>query len=345
MSKVRGRYYAYATALEDRPPKGAGVFEVLTGVDLVHWQSVGTALSALGAPYYRYWAPEVTEDNGRFLLYYAAHTAEFSATIRVAVAERPEGPFADSGRDLTGHLFPWAIDPHVFRDHDGRWYLYITIEYWNDPAGQTGSGNAVVRLRDPFTVEGAPARVTPPRHAWELFEARRPSPPPSSARTWPSLSCSPAPSCVSCGPVWTAAASPAGSAAAALGVVRRAHPGASDHGAILVRRGLQRAADCGTNGPRNVVPSVALAPKAWSYAGATFHTGKRGGGATMELPFILGWVLPVALVPSSLQYQRRASLPHTAGKAGPARSDGAEGMVQVIALRGDRGGGPSCRRS
>ncbi len=174
MSKVRGRYYAYATALEDRPPKGAGVFEVLTGVDLVHWQSVGTALSALGAPYYRYWAPEVTEDNGHFLLYYAAHTAEFAATIRVAVAERPEGPFVDSGRDLTGHLFPWAIDPHVFRDHDGQWYLYITIEYWNDPAGQTGSGNAVVRLRDPFTVEGAPARVTPPRHAWELFEARRP---------------------------------------------------------------------------------------------------------------------------------------------------------------------------
>jgi len=102
----------------------------------------------------------------------------------------------------------------------------------------------------------------------------------------------------SCGPVWTAAPSPPESATAPPGVVRRAHPGASDHGAILVRRGLQRAADCGTNGPRNVVPSVALVPQAWSYAKATFYTGKWGFSATMGLLFILGWGLPVALVPS-----------------------------------------------
>ncbi len=120
------------------------------------------------------------------------------------------------------------------------------------------------------------------------------------APMWPSPSCSPAPSCASCGLVWTATVSPPGSATAPPGVVRRAHPGASDRGAILVRRGLQRAADRGTIGPRNVVPSVALAPKAWSYDRATIHTGKWGFSATMELLFILGWVLPVALVPAVL---------------------------------------------
>jgi len=172
--KARGRYYAYATESVDRPPDGASVFPILTSPDLVQWSEAGTALPALGAPYFRYWAPEVTEHNGRFLLYYAVHTDEFAAAIRVAVAERPEGPFEDSGRDLTSHLFPWAIDPHVFRDDDGRWYLYLTIEYWDDPAGLVGSGNAVARMRDPFTLEGPPARVTPPRHAWQLFEARRP---------------------------------------------------------------------------------------------------------------------------------------------------------------------------
>jgi len=172
--KTRGRYYAYATADVDRPPNGSLVFRILTSINLIEWREVGRAMPTLGAPYYRYWAPEVTADNGRFLLYYAVHTDEFVASIRVAVAERPEGPFVDSGHDLTGALFAWAIDPHVFRDHDGQWYLYITIEYWDDPEGYTGSGNAVVRLRDPFTVEGAPARVTPPRHPWELFEARRP---------------------------------------------------------------------------------------------------------------------------------------------------------------------------
>jgi arabinan endo-1,5-alpha-L-arabinosidase len=172
--KSLGRYYAYATADVDRPPDGSSVFRILTSGDLVEWREVGLAMPALGAPYYRYWAPEVTEDNGRFLLYYAVHTDEFVASIRVAVAERPDGPFVDSGHDLTGALFPWAIDPHVFRDYDGQWYLYITIEYWDDPDGYVGSGNAVVRLRDPFTVAGAPARVTSPRHPWELFEARRP---------------------------------------------------------------------------------------------------------------------------------------------------------------------------
>ncbi len=172
--KVRGRYYAYATAAVDRPPDGSLIFRILTSTNLIEWREAGLAMPALGASYYRYWAPEVMADNGRFLLYYAVHTDEFVASIRVAVAERPEGPFVDSGHDLTGALFAWAIDPHVFRDHDGQWYLYITIEYWDDPQGYTGSGNAVVRLRDPFTVEGAPARVTPPRHPWELFEARRP---------------------------------------------------------------------------------------------------------------------------------------------------------------------------
>ncbi len=54
----------------------------------------------------------------------------------------------------------------------------------------------------------------------------------------------------------------------------------------------------GSNGPQNVVPSVALVPQAWSYAGATFHTGKRGFGATVELLFTLGECRPLALVPA-----------------------------------------------
>ena len=58
----------------------------------------------------------------------------------------------------------------------------------------------------------------------------------------------------------------------------------------------------GSNGLHRMVPSMALAPYAWSYARAPFHTGKREGGAPMELPFILGEVRPVALVPTSLWY-------------------------------------------
>ncbi|MDB5073832.1 MAG: glycoside hydrolase, partial [Chloroflexi bacterium] len=171
--KVRGRYYAYGTEQQERPEAGARIFPILTSSDLVHWQEAGRALQPLGTQYFRYWAPEVAAHNGKFLLYYAVHTDEFTAGIRVATADVPAGPFVDSGHDLTRALFPWAIDPHVFCDHDGQWYLYMTVELRDDPSALTGVGNVVVRLRDPYTVEGSPSVVTPPRHAWQLFEARR----------------------------------------------------------------------------------------------------------------------------------------------------------------------------
>ncbi len=127
----------------------------------------------------------------------------------------------------------------------------------------------------------------------------------SSARMWPWWPCSPSPSGASSGrSARTAAASPPGSAAAA-----------SQHGTTGPCRGRPAWRYCGTIvAPtalktesayltlvailmnticlrvcpwscavanvkyalsQNVVPSVALAPSAWSYAGPTFHTGKR----------------------------------------------------------------------
>ncbi|GAC1430146.1 MAG: hypothetical protein NVSMB54_23080 [Ktedonobacteraceae bacterium] len=174
--KVRGRYYAYATDSEEKPMQGTLVFPILTSTDLVSWHEVGKAMPALGDPYYLYWAPEVTMYNGQFLLYYAVHNAEeFASSIRVAIADSPEGPFIDSGHDLTCSQTPWAIDPHVFRDQDGQWYLYMTIEYLDSSASFVGSGNAVDRLIDPFTLEGNLTRVTPPSQGWQLYEAQRQS--------------------------------------------------------------------------------------------------------------------------------------------------------------------------
>ncbi len=171
--KVRGRYYAYATEHENYPGADTQVFPILTSTDLVQWHDVGKAMPALGQQYSRYWAPEVTVQNDQFLLYYAVHTSEFVGSIRVAVADHPTGPFVDSGYDLTSAFVPWAIDPHVFRDVDGQWYLFMTIEYWDEQNGFVGSGNAVARMVDPFTLASPLTRVTAPGHAWQLFEAKR----------------------------------------------------------------------------------------------------------------------------------------------------------------------------
>ncbi len=172
--KVRGRYYAYATEPEAHPASGSHVFPILTSTDLITWTAAGKALPALSADHFFYWAPEVTEYNGQFLLYYAVHyREEFSSCIRVAIADQPEGPFVDSGHDLTSTLVDWAIDPHVFRDRDGQWYLYITIEYTDPSQGLVGSGNAVCRMLDPFTLAPELTRVTAPSQPWQLFEAQR----------------------------------------------------------------------------------------------------------------------------------------------------------------------------
>lgn len=173
--KSRDRYYAYATENNGHPSAQTSVFPILTSTDMVSWQPAGKAMAALGEPYFFYWAPEVTEYNGQFLLYYAVHTEEFAAGIRVAVADNPTGPFVDSRHDLTSAFVPWAIDPHVFRDQDGQWYLFMTIEFNNPSTGLVGSGNVVDRMLDPFTLQGTLTQVTHPSQSWQLFEAQRAS--------------------------------------------------------------------------------------------------------------------------------------------------------------------------
>jgi hypothetical protein len=51
----------------------------------------------------------------------------------------------------------------------------MTIEYLDSSRGFVGSGNAVARMLDPFTLQEPLTRVTPPSQEWQLFEAQRAS--------------------------------------------------------------------------------------------------------------------------------------------------------------------------
>lgn len=72
------------------------------------------------------WAPALAVANGRYYLYYSVGPQRPTPSrLGVAVADRPEGPFIDSGKPLlTGGKGFEAIDPMVFTDHDGASYLY-----------------------------------------------------------------------------------------------------------------------------------------------------------------------------------------------------------------------------
>jgi GH43 family beta-xylosidase len=115
-----------------------------------------------------YWAPEVTYLNGRFYMYYSVGN-EVNMQIRVALADRPDGPFVDSGRRLTQEKF--AIDAHIFTDDDGASYLFYATDYLDHE--RIGTGTAVDRLVDPLTAAGSPRPVTRAAYEWQVYDPQR----------------------------------------------------------------------------------------------------------------------------------------------------------------------------
>jgi GH43 family beta-xylosidase len=166
-----GVYYAYGTA----PGAADGrQVPVLRSADLVEWEPLGHALLPIGATHY--WAPEVASHDGRFYMYYSAGSAAEGTDqqLRVAVAEHPAGPFADSGKLLVPDR-PFAIDAHPFRAQDGQWYLFYCVDFL-ELAGdyRVGTGIVVDRLVDMTTLAGESRVVVRPHEDWHVFRKGRP---------------------------------------------------------------------------------------------------------------------------------------------------------------------------
>jgi GH43 family beta-xylosidase len=164
--KYCGEYWAYCTGFWH----DGRCFGVLHSPDLVHWRDVGGAMEPLPGGATCYWAPEVTYDNGKFLLYYSVGNEE-NMQIRVAVAAEPAGPFVDSGRRLSTEEF--AIDAHVFEDDDGQRYLFYATDFLEHT--HIGTGTAVDRMPDPLFVAGEPRPVTRARYEWQVYDPNRAS--------------------------------------------------------------------------------------------------------------------------------------------------------------------------
>ncbi|HEX3557117.1 MAG TPA: glycoside hydrolase family 43 protein [Thermoanaerobaculia bacterium] len=163
--KFQGEYWGYCTGLWH----DGRVFGVIHSRDLVAWQDRAGAMAPLAADPPHYWAPEVSYLDGRFYLYYSAGDEE-RMEIRVAVAEHPAGPFADSGRRLTSEVF--AIDAHVFTARDGARWLFYATDFLT--GSHVGTGTVRDRLLDPFTLAGDPRPVTLPRYDWHVYHPNRP---------------------------------------------------------------------------------------------------------------------------------------------------------------------------
>jgi beta-xylosidase len=180
----QGMYYAYGTA----PADAAGSqFPILRSKSLAEWEYLGHALRPLAdPPAHAYWAPEVAERDGRFYLYYSATTSRSDEhhRLRLATADRPEGPFTNSGRLLLPEQ-GFTIDAHPFFDPaTGRWYLYFATDFTEDEPH--GTGLAVVPLADDMATPLEPPRlVLRASCPWQVYERNRNY----KGRIWPAWHC------------------------------------------------------------------------------------------------------------------------------------------------------------
>jgi xylan 1,4-beta-xylosidase len=147
-----GRYYLYPTD----EAGGALGFDVYISDDLVHWTQGPRVFSDPGP---NVWAPEVYHDpdTDLFFLYYTSNMR-----IGVAVADSPLGPFVNRGV-----LIEDAIDANLFRDENGRLYLYYSYAPPVYVRRLTGSLR-VQRMVSPIETDGDPIDILF-SESWERF--------------------------------------------------------------------------------------------------------------------------------------------------------------------------------
>ncbi len=162
--KYLNEYWCYCTGIWH----DGRCFGVLHSRDLIHWRELGGAMTRLNDAATCYWAPEVIYDNGRFLMYYSVGNEE-NMQIRVSLADHPAGPFIDADRALTTEQF--AIDPHVFRDTDGKWYLFYATDFLEHT--HIGTGTVCDAMLDAFTLAGNPQPVTRAQFDWQVYDPER----------------------------------------------------------------------------------------------------------------------------------------------------------------------------
>lgn len=68
------------------------------------------------------WAPDAAEKDGRYFLFFPAKGYDGIFRIGVAISNSPTGPFTPEPEAIKGSF---SIDPAVFKDDDGSYYLYF----------------------------------------------------------------------------------------------------------------------------------------------------------------------------------------------------------------------------
>lgn len=134
-------------------------YRMFSSTDLKEWKDLGAVLARPeyeGSREANYWAPEIMERGGKFYLYYTSDSFGINERrfVRVAVSDRIDGPYLDSGETLV--KLP-SIDGHPFYVAPGDGRLFYTGNEGNPHVGQL----LVDRFISPAELADEPRKVFP----------------------------------------------------------------------------------------------------------------------------------------------------------------------------------------
>lgn len=106
----------------------------------------GVALDIRNIPWAgrQLWAPDAAFANGTYYLYFPVKDKKDVFHIGVATSKKPEGPFTAEPLPIRGS---YSIDPCVFRDDDGSYYMYFggiwggQLQRWSNNTYDSAAGN------------------------------------------------------------------------------------------------------------------------------------------------------------------------------------------------------------
>lgn len=173
--RVGDEYWA-ATASSEWAPH----FPLLRSTDLVNWQLAGHVFPS-GPPRWSagdYRSPEITQQNGRFFLYYTARQRGGPLCVAVASSDAPIGPYLDHG-PLVCHETN-AMDGAPTTDEAGQRYLLWReeekrrnrpISIWAQPLDPSGtrlvdSKKRLIRSDSPWERNQVGAPYVVQRNGW-----------------------------------------------------------------------------------------------------------------------------------------------------------------------------------
>jgi GH43 family beta-xylosidase len=78
------------------------------------------------------WAPDAAFANNQYYLYFPVKDKQDVFRIGVATSKKPEGPFVAEPQPIKG---TYSIDPCVFKDDDGKFYMYFG-GIWGGPVAK-----------------------------------------------------------------------------------------------------------------------------------------------------------------------------------------------------------------